>query len=121
MTVRKLNPETGDIATSGVQFIQPSREEIAQTILTRLRLFYGEYFRDITDGTEWFQRILGKQKTLQGRDAKIKVRIAQTPGVVSIVSYNADFDLASRTYSATCEVLTQYGVIAVSTGDVFNG
>ena len=53
MTVRKLD-ENGDIVTSGVQFIT-ERDEIAQTVKTRLRLFLGEYFRDTTDGTPWFE------------------------------------------------------------------
>ena len=64
MTVRRLD-DNGDIATSGIQFIGQA-EEIAQTVKTRLKLFLGEYFRDINDGTPWFQQILGKGSSLRG-------------------------------------------------------
>ena len=57
MTVRLLDSDSdGDITTSGQQFTTEV-EEIAQTVKTRLRLFLGEYFRDVTDGTPWWESI----------------------------------------------------------------
>jgi hypothetical protein len=107
MTVRKLDSD-GDIATSGQQFVY-SQEEIAQTIKTRLYLFVGEYFRDMTEGTDWFGKILGKGKGLQTAEATIRRRIAQTDGVLSIAEFNTDFDLPTRTLSVSCGVVTPYG------------
>lgn len=115
MTVRKLDPITGDIVTSGVQFIT-EREEIAQTIQTRLKLFLGEYFRDITDGTPWFEFILGKRGTVTQKDIIIKRRIAQTEGVVQVISFNTDYDINLRQYSVNAEVLTTFGQVALSVG-----
>ena len=114
MTVRALDPTTGDIVTSGVQFIT-ERDEISQTITTRLRLFSGEYFRDINDGTPWFQVILDKGSTLTQKDAVVKRRIVETVGVIELISYVTDFDINQRNYTVQCEVQTQYGSVQVST------
>lgn len=112
MTVRKLN-ETGDIVTSGQIFID-GRKEIAQTCVTRLKLFLGEYFRDITDGTPWFQQILGKFESLNTVESLLRNRIARTPGVVRLLSFNLDYDLSSRTLSVSSYVLTQFGELEVA-------
>lgn len=117
MTVRALN-ENGGIVTSGSHFINKEKE-IAQTIVTRLKLFYGEYFRDITDGTRWFEDILGKGNATGNADAEIRRRISQTDGVNGILEYNSDFNLESREFSVTCSVLTTYGNITIS--ESFNG
>jgi hypothetical protein len=108
MTVRLINPETGDIVTSGRQFTS-GVEEIAQTVKTRLRLFLGEYFRDITEGTPWWETILGKDGTLSSKEAAIKNRIIRTAGVVRIVSFSTAFDNNTRIYSVTAGILTTFG------------
>lgn len=108
MTVRRLDPVTGDIVTSGTQFIT-GREEIAQTIKTRLNLFYGEYFRDITDGTQWFENILAKNTTLSSKDAELKRRILQTDGAVNLISFESDYNIDARTFTVTASVLTTFG------------
>lgn len=117
MTVRRLDPVTGDISTSGVQFIS-QREEIAQTIRTRLRLFLGEYFRNINEGTPWFQSILTKRGTLSNKDAIIKQRIVRTDGVTRIIEYSTDYDINARIYSISAVVETIYGEISLSLNEV---
>ena len=112
MTVRKLDPDTGDIATSGVTFLSGDLE-VAQTVKTRLRLFLGEYFRDITDGTDWFGSILSKTTALSAKDAIIRRRIIQTEGVVGITRYRSTFDESTRTFSIDAEILTTDGVIEI--------
>lgn len=112
MTVRLLQPD-GDITTQGVQFTS-GLDEVEQTIRTRLRLFLGEYFRDITDGTPWFEQILGKGVSVDTRDAAIRNRVARTPGVIRLTSYVADFDVNTRKYSVTIGVLTNFGLLTVT-------
>ncbi|QDP56513.1 MAG: putative baseplate wedge protein [Prokaryotic dsDNA virus sp.] len=107
MTVRLLDAG-GDISTSGQQFAT-EREEIAQTVQTRLRLFLGEYFRDVTDGTPWWESILGKEGTLSSKEAIIKSRIVRTEGVEQLVEFSTDFDINTRVYSVSAGILTQYG------------
>ena len=114
MTVRKLD-ENGDIVTSGVQFIT-ERDEIAQTVKTRLQLFLGEYFRDTTDGTPWFESILGKGSALSNKEAVLRNRIVRTPGVIRLTSFSTDYDLTTRRYSVSAGILTQYGETDVYIG-----
>jgi hypothetical protein len=115
MTVRRLDESTGDIVTRGRQFItgDNTQEEIAQTIKTRLRLFSGEYFRDVTDGTPWFQVILDKNATLAARDAAIKQRIVQTDGVLQLVTFETDYDISSRGFTVSAQVLTAVGLASI--------
>lgn len=117
MTVRRLDAN-GEIVTSGSQFLTGA-EEIAQTIVTRLRLFLGEYFRDITDGTPWFQNILVKSGSLESKDAAIKIRIVRTPNVIGLTRYNSDYDIDSRTYSISGEVLTPFGQVTFGINEEF--
>jgi len=116
MTVRKLD-DNGDITTSGTQFLS-EQKEIAQTVATRLKLFLGEYFRDILDGTPWFQDVLGKGQSLDIRDAIIKRRVLQTQGVLSIFEFNTDFDLQTRKYSVSMGIITPFGNELITVADV---
>lgn len=112
MTVRKLD-ENGDIVTSGKQFTSET-DEIAQTIKTRLKLYLGEYFRDVTDGTPWWESILGKDGTLSSKEAFIKNRIIRTEGVISILEFTTDFDSATREYSIAAAVQTTSGTTTIT-------
>lgn len=112
-----LDPLTGDIVTRGEQFIQGdnTQAEVAQTINTRLQLFTGEYFRNINEGTPWFETILDKNTSLNIRDAVIRQRILQTPGVIQIVRYDSNYDIGDRSFTVTGEVLTTQGIISINT------
>ena len=107
MTVRLLD-SAGDITTSGTQFVGEVAE-ISQTIKTRLALYFGEYFRDINEGTRWFEDVLGKQPTLTSRAAELRRRIITTVGVEEITKFDADFDLSNRRLSVVAEVRTTGG------------
>jgi hypothetical protein len=98
--------------TIGVPFLVNTPATVAQAISTRLKLFQSEWFMDTTDGTPWFQSILGKQF---GSDPNsfIKQRILGTPGVTSILSYTSS--ISGRTITVSGTVATQYGVAAFST------
>lgn len=113
MTVRRIDPVTGEIATSGQHFLS-GIEEIAQTIDTRLSLHLGEYFRDINEGTPWYQVILGKEGSLHSKEAAIKNRIVRTPGVVRITSFTTDFNDDDRSYSVIVEAMTVYGELKLN-------
>ena len=117
MTVRKLT-ELGDIVTSGQHFTSGA-DEVAQTIVTRLNLFFGEYFRDISDGTRWFEDILGKGNTTGAADAELRRRISQTNGVNGILEYSSNFDFNNRTFSVVCSVATPFGEVSIE--ESFNG
>lgn len=84
----------GDIVTHGDHFAT-GKEATRQGIIRRLRLFLGEYFLDSTEGTPWFQNILGKTQA-DIAAASIKQRILTAPGVVGISRFEFDIDQKSR-------------------------
>lgn len=109
-TVRALDPVTGDIVTSGIQFID-GRNAVAQTVKTRLNLILGEYFRDITEGVDWFGVILGKGASLSQREALLRTKIVQTEGVQQLTEFEATFEPITRNYSVTASILTEDGLV----------
>jgi hypothetical protein len=108
MRYRPLSP-TGDY-TIGVPFLTGSAA-VAQAIETRLKLFLGEWFIDVTDGTPWLPTgspntgILGRQF---GADpnAPIRLRILGTPGVTQILTYSST--ITGRSISVSGTVSTQF-------------
>lgn len=112
---RRLD-ENGDPVISGKVWIYDI-EAVAQTIDTRLKLFAGEFWRDVTDGTPWIENILTKNNrtnTLQSKITILKDRILQTGGVISILSWKTDFNYTSRNLSVIATVLTEFGVLNIN-------
>lgn len=113
MKVRKLD-ENGDIVTSGVIWSY-DREAIAQTVSTRLKLFLGEYFRNINEGVPWLQKedgtegILGKGYSLSKVENILRQRILQTEGVLKLLSFKMDYDPNRRKLFVNCMIFTKYG------------
>lgn len=118
MRVRRLD-ENGDLVTSGQMFAY-DKECVKQTIETRLKLFLGEYFRDINDGTPWFQSILGKFQNLNAIESILRARIINTEGVLRLLSFDLQYDQESneRKLTVSSTVLTQFGAIEL---EVSNG
>ena len=117
--VRALTPD-GDIATSGQHFVR-DRYAVGQIVTTRLRLFHGEYFLNIDEGTEWFAQVLNKQGSLVQTDALVQERIVRTDRVIGLQSFESDSNINARTYTLTADVLTEYGSIEISTGGITSG
>lgn len=93
----------GDIVTSGEQFAV-GKDATRLAIICRLRLFLGEYFLDATDGTPWFQNILGKTSR-DIAETNIKQRIITTPGVVSLTEFDMTLDNKARKITITAWVI----------------
>lgn len=91
------------------QFLINSPEAVAQAIKTRLLLITGEWFLDLTEGTDYFGSILGNN-TQGVRDIVLQDRILSTPGVESIISYQSVFDPRERSFTVVGQVDTQFGV-----------
>ena len=102
--IRHWDRSTGDIVTSGSRQFLSGKESTAAGIYHRLRMFFGEWFLDITDGTPLFQSILGKADQ-QTAEAAIKQRIITAPDVVAITSFAFNSDRNSRRITVDCTVL----------------
>jgi len=93
----------GDIATSGQQFIT-GPDATAQGIYHRLRTFLGEYFLDISDGTPWFDSVLGKAPQ-DIAEINLKQRILTAPGVVALTDFQFESDRRSRNVRISATVI----------------
>lgn len=112
---RKLD-DNGDFTISGSVWIYDI-EAVAQTIDTRLKLFSGEFWRDVTEGTPWIESILTKNNrtnTIQSKISILKNRILNTGGVVSILEWNTDFSYQDRKLSVQATILTDFGVLPIN-------
>jgi hypothetical protein len=93
---------TGDMTfgSSKANFLIDSPQAVGQLVKTRLLLWEGEWFLNLSEGTPWFQNILGKSSE-SIRDAAIQNRIANTPFVTGILSYASQVLLRNLTITAT--------------------
>lgn len=92
-----------------------SPEVVAQAILTRLRLWMGEWFADTSDGTGWNQSIIGKQSN-NLYELTLRQRVLETPGVQSIEGFQSSLDAETRKLSVSMTVNTIYGSINLNEG-----
>jgi len=112
MRYRKLSA-SGDYTLGSNAFLVDSPDAVGQAVETRLALWLGEWFVDITDGTPWNEQVLGKRLPGRNPDAAIKERILGTQGVSEIVSYSSSFDGNSRKLSVAATINTVYGTTTI--------
>lgn len=91
-------------------FYRDVPEAPGQAIDTRLGLFLGEYFVDVTAGTDYVGSVLGKY-TKDSADMIIRERILKAQGVNSILSYSSTFDPDTRKYTISGSADTIYGEV----------
>lgn len=117
MRYRKLSSDGDYVFGSGKNdFLVNSPEAVAQAILTRLKLWLGEWFADTSDGTGWNQSIVGKQsKNLY--ELTLHQRVLETPGVKSIVDFQSSLDPDTRRLTVSMTVNTIFGEASLN-GDL---
>lgn len=117
MKIRKLDTN-GDIhfGYGDADFISDSAQTVAQKVVQRLRLWEGEWFLDVTAGTPWKARVLGR-KYSRNIVQIIKQRIEETEGVQSVSSLDVSFDGNSRNLKINAHIMTEWGGAIVSVGN----
>lgn len=112
MRYRKLDANQ-DMVFGGGQaaFFVDVPEAPAQAVSTRLKLLYGEWFLDVTDGTPWSTKVLGKY-TGSTRDVVIKERVMGTQGVASYSKYYS-YSNAQRQFFVQMQIDTIYGSVNI--------
>ena len=83
-------------------------DAVAQAIDTRLKLWVGEWFADVSDGTGWSQAILGKHSQ-NLYELTLRQRVLETLGVISIQEFQSALDPNTRSLVVTMVVETDYG------------
>ena len=109
MTDLKLD-ENGDLAIEDDDLvIIEGIDAIAQDCEVRLKFFQGEWFLDTRLGVPWFQNILGQKPRLIAVKAILKKAILSTPGILSILDFDMDWDGVTRTLSVEFRANTVEG------------
>lgn len=113
MRYRKLD-DLGDYSFGGgaSNFLRDTPEAVGQAVLTRLRLWVGEWFANTADGTGWSTQVLGRGTDLL-YEQMIRDRILDTQGVTEIVDLTSQHDAATRKLSIQTTIDTIYGQAAI--------
>lgn len=109
MRVRAMSP-SGDMTfgKNRANFLVDSPDAVAQVVLTRLNLWTGQWWLDLSEGTPYETKVLGKY-TGAVRDAVLRMRISLTPGVTKIVSYGSQVNRETRGFGVQATIDTIYG------------
>jgi hypothetical protein len=112
MRYRELTP-TGDstIFSGHTQFLVNSPQCVAQAVLTRLRLWQGQWFLDTNVGVPYLQQVIGFG-TAGVRDGAIQNAILNTPGVNQILDYSSQLNGRALTITATIDTI--YGTAPIT-------
>lgn len=114
MRYRKLNDDGDMVFGHGADdYYRDQAEAVAQSILTRLRLWRAEWYLDTADGTPYVQEIFGRNTESKAARA-IRKRILDTEGVKTIVDFNASLDRDTRKAIFTVTVDTDYGEVTIN-------
>ena len=97
-----LIDEDGLHLTSGI-------EAVAQLCSIAVKLFKGEWFKDLDKGVPWFQEILGEKFDKILVEARLTETLVSVPGVVEVLSLDASFDRATRRVVVSGAVRTEFG------------
>lgn len=114
MIYRKLDID-GDytFGGNGNSFYRNDALGVAQSVVTRLKLWENEWFLDISEGMPYLDGVMGKY-TIDDVDSIIKERIINTEGVVEITSYQSSFNPDLRKFSVSVTISTIYGEAVIN-------
>lgn len=106
----KLDPLTGDLdITNGKPSFVRGLDGVVQAVSIRLKVFRGEWFRDLLFGIPYYQEILGKKFNQQLAIAAFRTIILDTPNVIEILSLSAEFDRTTRIVTIKWSARTEFG------------
>ncbi len=93
------NPTLGDLLLENgtVRLTVSLREDVEQELMVRFKFFLGEWFLDTTQGTPWFQSILGIKVPLGVVAQILRAVLLSPPGVASITQFDLTASRADRT------------------------
>lgn len=121
MKYRKLD-ENGDYSFGNNSFDYIDADNaIAQAIKTKLQLFYGEWWEDVSLGLPMFQSILGQVSNENLRRTVILLcaeQIQKVEGVSSVDSI--DVAISARKLTLDIDVTTEYNTSLTTEVELFN-
>jgi len=110
MRYRQLSP-TGDYMFGNGQqnFLINSPEAVGQAVETSLRLWLGEWYLNINDGTPWLEGVFGYNSQDEADQTLIQTILA-VQGVQNLENWQSSVDPITRAYTSISATLdTIYG------------
>ena len=116
LAVRALDANGDPLKGSGKANLLYDADALAQIIITRIKLFLGEWWLDMSDGTPLFQSILnnGRVSSLTAIEHALQLRILGTPFVTGLSNVAVAFDPTSRALYYSAAVQSSFGVIILT-------
>ena len=96
-------------------YVLTGTQAVAQNILTRLRLWYGEWWENRQLGLPALQSILAQGASSQAQTTMalaIQTQIQQTPYVTSVLDIQIQFK--DGNFAFACKVQTAFGIVTVA-------
>lgn len=115
----QLDAEYDPVFSPGANLVD--QYAVTQAILTRLKLFLGEWWENTNIGLPVFQAILGQlgtQKGLAAMTLAVQQNIEGGPYVTGVDNVGVTF--ANGRLSITARALTQFGPININTAPAIN-
>ena len=106
---------SGDMTfgTGAANYLVNSPAAVAQLVSSGLQLWLGSFFLDTSAGMDWEGEVLGKN-TETTRDGAIIDFIRSIQGVTSVQDYSSSFNPASRVFTVSCSLFTQFSQNAIA-------
>jgi hypothetical protein len=117
ITVRKLLPNGEPSYGNGLNDYIADIDAVAQIILTTIRLFEGEWWEALDQGTPMFQKIIGAPgagKKPETVSLLLQQRIEGVPYVTGIPNIETTYAVNTRAFSFQCTVTTSFGTLYLS-------
>lgn len=111
ITVRALTPNWDIRSGNGAQDFLQDGEAVAQIIQSTLLLLQGEFFLNTAVGTPLFQQLLSNPIASSAVALIFQNIILGVPYVTGITSLAVTYQPASRAFSFSAVVTTQFGTI----------
>lgn len=115
MRYRRLGVNNEPAMGQGNQDFLEDAEAVGQAVITKLRLWRGEWWENIYLGIPMWQDMLGvvgaKKSVI---DKIIQDSILDTPGVAGLNGMVSVFDSVERAYKFYCNIDTVYGPTAIT-------
>jgi len=115
MRYRKLGANNEPYMGRGKQDYISDAEAVGQAVITRLKLFRGEWWDDETIGIPLWQTMLGIVGTKKASiDRILQDTILATQGVRRIIEMDSRFNSETRGYDFYCAIDTIYGITVIT-------
>ena len=111
MKYRALD-ENGDFVLGNGHAYIEGTDAVRQAVITRLRLLVYEWWENIDDGVPYWQKIIAN-RDVKAAQQIIRERIQQTPGVLSILSFDPVWDNENRTLMIRVAIQSEYGAFSI--------